>query len=228
MVLNVKGIFSSNNSFLLSLNGERKTLSNVTSEINFQLVNQGIYTIEIAPTKSCFSYKILSFIIYCITIFIQGICNIFLMNISNKWYEDVCPYFIKVKIKVCVTDDCNIIVYYTSSQYDDSTKKWRKPELRVDGGDIIEMLIVNNSIDFKVQYLNYVKRIFSIFCVAIAFFGYLLYIAIITSNMLAGSIILICIVFIFSIIFYLIISQYKKMKNYYTQFNELFISSKNQ
>lgn len=217
MTLTIHGNFAEKEVFLLSLNGESKSLDFYNKDVLFQVEKSGEYFVEFEQVARK-QNRVLGWLIYLFTVLIQGIFNIILMNVDSDWHQNVKPYSVKGKFSVFVDGDKTICLDYCSSRYMEPRHTWGKPELSISEVEHLDVVYIKEEENIKVQYGCYVKRIFSVFCVGLAVFAALFCLSVKNTAATASVLLLIVMILTLVILCILLVSQHRKMRKLYRGF----------
>jgi hypothetical protein len=223
MILNIHGKIPSDDWLTIKVNGETKTLSRNDEAIpvvSFHINEKKQYEIEVDQELAASNRTSFWILFHVITIAIQGLCNIFLMNTDADWFNNVKAYRLKAKLLVDVQRDTDLRLVFTNSKYDKATNKWSAPSFTVEPDVVSSVDFIANSIDFGNQYFNYAKKLVSALILAILVLSLLLYFAVvhsITTAIIATSVVIIGLVVVVVLV---CILQNKKLQKIYKSFLE--------
>ncbi len=218
MILRICRETGSDITLTVTINNEKKVLDYATEEISFIVDGKKKYEIDIEEEISESNRKPISIILYILTLIIQGVFNILMVNTDSKWYRNIKPFCLKAKLLIDLHQDTNICLRYSNSYYDEVLGTWTLPNIMVEPNFDSEVSFVKNHCDFKNQYFNYIKRVVSVTAVAIAMFGLLLYIGIANSISFAIIASMFLILGAISLDVLISILEYKRFKNIYQSF----------
>lgn len=180
MKLNVCGKFPDDESFVVRVKSETKTIDNLSPQASFEINPGEKYDVCIEQPLSKNTRTPIVILFYVLTAVIQGVFNILLMNTGSKWYKEIKAYRVKTKLSVQPENDTDIHFTYSDAEYDEAAGKFNLPVFTVDAEAETEYL--KNPVDFKNQYFNYIERFCSILSVCVALFGLLLYVSVVTGS----------------------------------------------
>ncbi len=222
MLLNIHGEIPSDDCMSIKVNGKTKTFCRDTDDtipiISFSVDEKKQYEIEIEQELTASNRTPLWIIIHIITIVIQGLFNIFLLNNDSDWYHNIKAYRLRAKLLVDIQQDTDVRLTFTNSRYDKGTNKWSSPIFTSEPTVVSDVDFIANPCDFGNQYFSYAKKIVSVLAVAILVMSVLLHIAVTHSNVLAIIITSIVIIGAVIVAAAVCISQYKKLRKIYDSF----------
>lgn len=222
MLLNIYGEIPSDDCLSIKANGESKTLcrdtDNTIPVVSFTVDEKKQYRIEIEQELTASNKTPLWILIHVITIVIQGVFNIFLLNTDSEWYNNIKAYRLRAKLLVDMQQDTDVCLTFTNSKYDKRTNEWSSPVFKAEPNVISDVDFVANPYDFCNQYFSYAKKVVSVLAVVILVMGLLLYIAVTHSNVVAIIITSVVIIGLVIVAAAVCISQLKKLRKTYDSF----------
>ena len=202
--INFKGITTE--SFSVSVNNENYVVNDDSPNI---YISDSLYCATPVTVSMIKSPKpgFVSWLIWALTIGIQGIFHILLINTDADWRKNISPYIVIASFAVDdgVTTDISI-GYDVKGEF-----KIIKMNFDTSVNDVNIRYIFNPD-ELKNVYITYVRRICSVSFVSLFLFTYLLIIAIINNNVLCALICGIVCAGTVAIALYLIITEYKKIR----------------
>lgn len=208
----------------IKVNNEIKSLYSFDNIVDFDVFDFYAIDIEIERKPERSNRRIIDFIFFVITIFIQGIFNCILINDNFKWYEDIIPLGFKAKISMPIKDDLLVRLKYDKSEYNGFS--FDSPKLEVSNGQIEEIEYIANYNSFTNCWFSFVKRIFSIASVLLLIMGILLAVAISNNNAIAAVIVSIVLIGTIALSAVLSVMQHKKLNTILKLF-EVFLNDNN-
>jgi|GEM_PF-6131286 len=218
MVIKIYRDIPSEERLSIRINNEVKILDNISQDVSFIINERKRYEIDIEQQISTSNVKPIFILLYLLTVIIQGVFNILLMNTDSKWYRNIKAYCLKAKLIIDMQQDTDVRLTYVNSKYDEKNKTWGLPIFTCEPNFVSNVSFILNPCDFKNQYFNYIKRVVSVAVIIILVFVILLYIAVVNSNNIAIIILSVLMLGIISLVMMLSFSEHKRLKNLYQSF----------
>ncbi len=222
MLLKIHGKIPSDDCLSIKANGESKTLcrdtDNTVPVVSFTVDEKKQYEIEIEQELTASNRTPLWILIHVITIVIQGVFNIFLLNNDSEWYNNIKAYRLKAKLLVDMQQDTDVYLTFTNSKYDKRTNEWSSPFFKADPNVVSHVDFVANPCDFGNHYFSYAKKVVSVLAVAILVMSLLLSIAVTHSNVAAIIITSVVITGLVIVAAAVCLSQHKQLRKAYDSF----------
>ncbi len=218
MVIKIYRDIPSEERLSIRINNEVKILDNISQDVSFIINERKRYEIDIEQQISTSNVKPIFILLYLLTVIIQGVFNILLMNTDSKWYRNIKAYCLKAKLIIDMQQDTDVRLTYVNSKYDEKNKIWKLPIFTCEPNFVSNVSFILNPCDFKNQYFNYIKRGVSVAVIIILVFVILLYIAVVNSNNIAIIILSVLMLGIISLVMMLSFSEHKRLKNLYQSF----------
>lgn len=218
MILSIYGKIPANEELLIKVNNETKMLDTLNTHVSFTINEKKSYDIYVEQQISKSNRKPLFILLYILTVIIQGVFNILLMNTDSKWYRNIKAYCLRAKLYIDMQQDTDLNLTYTNSKYDEKNKTWKSPIFTVKPNVVSDVSFILNPCDFKNQYFNYVKRVVSVATILVLMFIILLYIAVVNLNSIAIITVSVLLFGVISLVIMLSISQHKMLKSLYQSF----------
>lgn len=98
MVIKIYGDIPSEERLSIRINNEVKILDNISQDVSFIINERKRYEIDIEQQISTSNVKPIFILLYLLTVIIQGVFNILLMNTDSKWYRNIKAYCLKAKL----------------------------------------------------------------------------------------------------------------------------------
>lgn len=213
MLLNIHGQIPSDDCLSIKVNNETKTLCRDTNDavpiVSFTLDEKKQYEIEIEQELTASNRTPLWILIHIITVIIQGVFNIFLLNNGSDWHNNIKAYRLRAKLLVDMQQDTDVRLTFTNSRYDKRTNEWSSPIFKVEPNVVSEVDFVANPCNFGNQYFSYAKKVVSVLAVVLLVMGY---IAVTHSNVAAIIITSVVIIGLVMVAAAVCISQHKKLR----------------
>ncbi len=222
MLLNIYGKIASDDCLSIRINNETKTLCCAADDTipvaSCHIDEKKQYEIIIEQELTTSNRTPLWIFIHVVTIVIQGVFNVFLLNTDSDWYNNIKAYRLRAKLLVDMQQDTDVCLTFTNSRYNRRTNEWSSPVFTTEPNVVSDVDFIANPCDFGNQYFSYAKKVVSVLAVAILVMGTLLYIAVTHSNVVAIIITSVVIIGLAIVSVVACISQYKKLRKAYDSF----------
>lgn len=160
----------------ICINEMEKELNPATPKVVFDL-DEGTYHVALRLMKHDPIPACAEWILYFLTILLQGIFHILLLNTESNWIRNAHPFDLCADFTVCVAKDMNLKLFYKDASFIDETMRWKLPFIQTDPIYPIKVIYCPRIDEMKQAYLKYARKLGSILAVTLTVLSYLLYVA---------------------------------------------------
>ena len=203
----------------IRVGGAEKELDNMMPEASFDL-DRGKYPVELQFSTIDSIPKILDWLIYFLTIVIQGVFHILTWNTESNWLRNAHPIFLNATFTICVSCDMSLKFVYKDAIYDEITSHWTMPSVNIVPDIPVEMTFRIKLSEVSRAYVQYARKIGAIYAALLLILSYLLYVAITNHIVLATWILLFTICGMGVVVFFLFHFQKRKQKKVKKEFEK--------
>lgn len=209
-VLVIKGIIPNEKRLKIKVDNQEKILDATNSSVCFSSLKSKTYHVYITEEKIPKPPEIILWVLYVLTMPIQGLIHVLLINNDRKWYKDISPYYIKkIVLEINLNQTLELNLEYRLRGFDPILEKWDLPELSIIPYVNVNICLETDITIFKDQYLRFIRKVLSVFSIGFLLLFFLLWIAIKNHILLASVVVTIVLVMLALATVFVVLYNYK-------------------
>lgn len=165
------------------------TVDSLSSEHEFDVEYPGVYMLSVAQIEEQCLPLALRIVLYPIASVICGLFSILTFDTAADWEKNIRGFLLKSQAELSIEKDAEYDIAISNSSYNSISKQFSLPKQLIDGRDIAEYQIKDNSDDINRQCGRFIFKLTSCFEWLLALFIFLLYVSF-TKGIIAAQFIL--------------------------------------